>query len=77
MLDDPEDLDSRTPTQTLMDCLEDFGKSEPTRVLVIYTNEDHEIAWPTNGTYSYTHLVGMIECVKARLLAGFLKGFDD
>ena len=76
MPDEKKDLDNRTCTQTLVDCLEEFGKSEAKRVLVIYINEADEICWSTNGRYSFVQVLGMLECVRARVGAKFLEGFD-
>ena len=61
----------RTPTETLMACLEDFGQSEPERLLVIYTNVDGDVCWSSSGPYSYTQTIGLLECVKARVLKKF------
>ena len=64
---------SRTPTEVLVACFEDFGQSEPERVLVIYVNADHELVWSWSGGYHYTHLLGMIECVRAKIMARFME----
>lgn len=61
----------RSPTETLVFCLEDFGDSEPERVLVIWTNKSGDLVWSSSGPYSYTHIIGMIECVKGKVLQRF------
>ena len=33
----------RSPTETLLKCLEDFGESEPTKAIVVYVNVDGDI----------------------------------
>ena len=63
----------RTPTETLVWCMEDFGAAEPERVLVIYTNSDGDLCWSSSGPYSYTHILGMLECVKAKVMEKFLR----
>jgi hypothetical protein len=70
---DEKTPEQRTPTGTLMRCLEDFGESEPARVLVIYTNEAGDLCYSSSGPFSYTHIIGMLECVKAQVLEKFLK----
>ena len=37
---DEKTPEMRSPTETLVACMEDFGESEPDRCLVIYTNAD-------------------------------------
>ena len=63
----------RSPTQTLMACLEDFGASEATKCLVIYTNEAGDICWSSSGPYHFSEVIGMLECVKARVMRKFLE----
>ena len=72
---DPDEKtpESRSPTETLVSCLEDFGKSEPTKAFVIYVNVDGDICWSSSGPFSYSQTLGMLECVKARVLTNFLK----
>lgn len=63
----------RTPSDTLIHCLEDFGLIEPERCLVVYTNANGDICWSFSGPYSYTQLIGMLECVKAMVLKKFIE----
>ena len=62
----------RTPSETLMNCLTDFGEAEPTRVLVIWTDVDGNICWSTSAPRSVTAQVGMLECVKALMVQSLL-----
>ena len=66
----PED---QSPTETLIHCLDDFGASEPTRVLVIYLNVAGDICWSSSGPYHFSAIIGMLECVKAVVLKRFLE----
>lgn len=63
----------RSPTETLVKCLEDFGISEPSKVIVVYTNEAGDLCWSVSGPYNYTHVIGMLECVKAKIMEKFLQ----
>jgi hypothetical protein len=68
----PPAPEHRGPTETLVSCLEEFGESEPERVLVIWVNEAGDLCWSTNGPYKHTHIIGMLDCVKARVMQRFL-----
>ena len=70
---DEKSPEERTPTETLVWCLEDFGNAEPQRVIVVWTNASGELCWSSSGPYNYTHVVGMLECAKARVLAKFVQ----
>ena len=63
----------RSPTETLLKCLEDFGESEPTKAIVVYVNVDGDICWSVSGPYNFTHVIGMLECVKAKIMEKFLQ----
>lgn len=63
----------RSPTETLVACLEDFGKSEPTKVVVVYVNVDGDLCWSTSGPYNFTHVIGMLECARAKIMEKFLE----
>lgn len=65
--------EQRTPTETLVHCLEDFGQSEPLKCIVIYTNESGDICWSSSGPYNFSQIIGMLECVKARVMKKFLE----
>lgn len=66
-----EDKDS-TPTSLLMDCLEDFGVSEPTHVIVIYINEAGDLCWRSTST-SFTQKIGMLELTRYFMLNGMIE----
>ena len=63
----------RTPTETLVRCLEEFGEVEPVNVMVIWTDVAGDIAWSTN-TDSQVIKFGMIEFVKQLLIERLQKG---
>ena len=63
----------RSPTATLVNCLEEFGVSEPKKVLVIWTNEAGDLCWSESGPSHFCQNIGMLECVKARFMANFLE----
>lgn len=62
---------TRTPSETLISCLEDFGDDEPDNVLVIYTTKGGDICWSANGPYKYSVMIGMLICVKHLMLKKF------
>ena len=63
----------RSPTETLVKCLEDFGESEPLRAIVIYSNVGGELCWSYSGPPSYTEIIGLLTCVRAKMLEQFLR----
>ena len=71
-----EEVKPRTPTETLLACLTRFGEAEPKRVLVVWTDEAGDLCWSISGTRSYTAMIGMLECVKAVLMAEFMEARD-
>jgi hypothetical protein len=70
---DQKTPEERSPTATLLSCLEDFGESEPAKAIVIYTNADGDLCWSVSGPYHFTQVIGMLECVKARVMGKFLE----
>jgi len=64
---------TRTPSETLMSCLTDFGEAEPDRVLVLWTNEAGDICWSTSSPRKLSAIIGMLECAKAVLTKEFLE----
>lgn len=62
---------SRTPTQTLLEVMEDFGVSEPKECIVIYTNEAGDFAW-SSSTDSLVIKLGLVEAAK-QFIASKLK----
>jgi len=67
-----ETVATRSPSETLMDCLAEFGESEPTKVLVIWTDEAGDINWNTSSPRSLTGMIGMLHCVEAAFMQDFL-----
>jgi len=67
---------NRSPSQTLIDCMGKFAEAEPTRVMVVWTDESGDLCWSLSGERSYTQMIGMVECVKAVLMRQFLE-MDD
>ena len=63
----------RSPTETLLHALEDFGASEPTRAMVLWVNEAGDLVWMVSGPSSFTHVIGMLECCKAKVMEKFLE----
>jgi hypothetical protein len=63
----------RSPTDTLLSCLEDFGESEPKRVLVIHTNTAGELVCQTSSPYSMVEILGMLEFAKTIIVSRFSK----
>ena len=63
----------RTPTETLVRCLEEFGEVEPVNVMVIWTDVAGDIAWSTS-TDSHIIKFGMVEFVKQLLIERLQKG---
>ena len=56
-----------TPSQLLMDVMEEFGKIEPIEVFVIWTDEAGDLCW--RGTsQKLSEKVGMLECVKTYIM---------
>jgi hypothetical protein len=63
----------RTPTDTLVRCLKEFGKVEPVNVLVIWTDVAGDISW-SSSTDSQVIRFGMIEFVKQLLVEQLRNG---
>jgi hypothetical protein len=62
----------RSPTETLVRCMEDFGESEPKKVLVIWTNTDGDLCWSESGPSHFCENIGILTCVKSRIMQKFL-----
>ena len=62
----------RTPSETLMNCLTEFGEAEPTRVIVVWTDEKGDLCWSVSSPRSVTAQIGMLDCVKALMMQTFL-----
>jgi hypothetical protein len=57
----------RTPSETLIAALEDFGESEPQMCVIIWTSDNGDINWSTS-TRNRSPIVGMLETVKHLIL---------
>ena len=68
-----ETVATRSPSETLMTCLEEFGKAEPTRVMVIWTDETGDLCWSTSSPRLLSQMIGILECAKAALTREFLE----
>jgi hypothetical protein len=68
-----ETVATRSPSEALMTCLEEFGKAEPTHVLVVWTDEYGDICWSGSRPSSVVSLLGMLKCVEVALEQDFLK----
>jgi hypothetical protein len=61
----------RSPSETLIYCLEEFGDAEPSRAIVVWV-DGTDLCWSASGPYNYTHMIGMLECAKAKIMEKFL-----
>ena len=57
---------TRTPTKVLLDCLEDFGRSEPLEVVVCWINEAGDLM--VTGNVKRVHAVGLLRCAERHVL---------
>jgi hypothetical protein len=60
----------RSPTETLMKCMEDFGECEPKELIVIWTDHNGDLC-RSSSTNSVSTQLGLIEATKA-ILVGIL-----
>lgn len=63
---------TRTPTDTLMTAMEEFGRAEPLDCMIIWTDQSGDICWSSTTDSRVTRL-GMIEMVKTLIV----KGIED
>lgn len=63
---------TRTPTDTLMSAMEEFGCAEPLDCMIIWTDQSGDICW-SSTTDSRVIRLGMIEMVKTLIV----KGIED
>jgi hypothetical protein len=54
----------RSPTETLMKCMEDFGECEPKELIVIWTDQNGDLCWSSSSNSLSTQL-GLMEACKA------------
>lgn len=58
---------SRTPTETILAVMEEFGQIEPRDCMVIWTDEGGDICWSCS-TDSQAIKMGMVEMVKSLIV---------
>lgn len=58
----------QTPTELLIKCIEDFGESEATVAVVVYRQENGDIACRGTEGASSSEIVGMLACAHAVLV---------
>lgn len=51
---------TRTPTDTLMAAMDEFGAAEPTGCLIIWTDETGNLCWKSTSD-SFVEKLGMVE----------------
>lgn len=66
-----QDKKNITPSQVLMNCLEEFGACEPTNLMVIWVNEAGDLCWQSTAM-PLSQGVGMLEVTKKCILAKLL-----
>lgn len=59
-----------TPTQVLMNCLEEFGESEAKEVIVVYTNTQGDLCWHCSSD-SIVKKLGLLEACKQFMVSKF------
>jgi hypothetical protein len=70
---DEKTNEERSPSNTLIHCLEDFGHDEPQKVIIIWTTVGGDICWSESGPSHFAQNIGMLECVKAQTMKNFLE----
>lgn len=55
------------PSELLIHCMEEFGKSEPTTVMVCWINEEGRLSYRASSTNQALNL-GMLEVAKTCIL---------
>lgn len=67
-----EQENRRSPTETLMHVMEEFGKSEPIDCLVIWIDQGGDVAW-SQSTRSRAIMIGMVDMVREITMHGICK----
>jgi hypothetical protein len=57
----------RSPSETMMHCMEEFSKSEPVDVMIVWTDESGDLCWSSSSSHLSTR-IGMLECAKQYIL---------
>lgn len=63
---------TRTPTQTLVDCMESFGEDDPQDLLIVYTTKSGDFCMSCT-TDRLTTKLGLLEFAKAFVTEGAFK----
>jgi hypothetical protein len=61
-----------TPSALLIRCIEDFGESEATIAVVIYRQENGDIAWRVTEGSNASEVIGILDCTRAVMLDQFV-----
>ena len=69
---DEKTSEYRNPTETLIHCMEEFGRAEPKKLLVIWTDEAGDLCWSESGPSHYCQNIGMLNCVLAKYMQKFM-----
>ena len=56
----------KSATQIVLETMEEFSRSEPRQIVILFTNEDDQLVIKTNT--SRAGAVGMLECAKRMVL---------
>ena len=56
----------KTPSEMVIECLDDFSASEPKDLIIVFSNDEGELIWATN--LSETRAIGLLECAKHWIL---------
>ena len=56
-----------SPTQMLMDCMDEFSKVEPVDAIIVWTDEEGDLVWRAT-TNQLSKKVGLLECAKTYIL---------
>jgi hypothetical protein len=59
-VDEEEVKKTRTPSDVLFTCLQDFGQDEPLEVVVIYRTQGGDLAWSSNINV-HSHFLGVLK----------------
>lgn len=66
-------MENSSPSQVLIETLEKFQESEPTKILIIFVNEAGKINWNSNLNRVHDTL-GLLETIKMLLLKRMFQG---
>jgi hypothetical protein len=68
MTEEPKFGPAKSPTEVLIDCMEEFGSVEPESVVVIILDEDGFIKWRVSRPLGCATILGMLELTKMGVL---------